>query len=149
MEDRLTTYLWIQTFQHRRHFERYLEILKANFPQDEIEPSYKSHISLIFRLLEREEVAIPEAMYYENCKLGNTTAAGAKYCLVQLKSATVWYGSMCTLSCFIKQAERGQLEARSIASPCMFFRVIVTAVEQFVSILLECNNESAVGKNSV
>ena len=56
---------------------------------------------------------------------------------------------MCTLSSFIKQAERGQLEARSIASPCMFFRVIVTAVEQFVSILLECNNESAVGKNSV
>ena len=87
MEDRLTTYLWIQTFQHRRHFERYLEILKANFPQDEIEPRYKSHISLIFRLLEREEVAIPEAMYYESCKLGNTTAAGAKYCLVQLKSA--------------------------------------------------------------
>ena len=26
-------------------------------------------------------------MYYESCKLGNTTAAGAKYCLVQLKSA--------------------------------------------------------------
>ena len=56
--------------------------------------------------------------FYKRRKLENPT--GSDTTEMRYIETHLFFNSMCTISSFIKQCHRGQMESRSIASPSMF-----------------------------
>nr|UMO75720.1 MAG: polymerase PB1 [Xinjiang sediment orthomyxo-like virus 1] len=102
--------------------------------------------SFLRKLEDKPTVSLPYSKGVKRNKSGVITQTSLGWKEMETEDFTP---RVFTLSTFIKQLERGQLEARSIASPNMFFRVYVTAFEQLAKFLLESMDENAIALGSI
>nr|AVM87616.1 PB1 [Wenling orthomyxo-like virus 1] len=149
-------------------YEAYVRLLKENLGRD-IPDSMWHLIESTTSLMAQDKVTIPghwsnsknQAVYdyddeddeeemdylrsfYEKApKLPRGTHNSTR-----VMSSREFLSKCCVLSAFIKQAERGQLESRAIASPSMLFRSLIVPLEELNGYILEMLG-SAVAMSSV